>query len=546
MKQFHKDSISDVVLQPKNSILQLQKMSLQRLLNLCEEAQPHLSELPDVREHLLFCSMKTEWDAEAQLQFELDSITAEMHLTPCSDSALVLSSMLSFGNYLSLCKRTRRLELLDTFYFKYPVLVWVLISRDGVASYYRHSNFIFYVAMRLLCDSYWALEPHITSWCDLSRACNKYLVWRESVYLPGEQVDTLDQAVGEKLFGGFAKSSADLTHIFSANQLANLLSYTDRHEELAALLPQTISHRLVQTALYCGNVKIEECHHHTPYTADAVVALAVHKHSCFSSVYATYVATPNVAVPTISDRIAAVFKRLEKRKDALQYVKETLRSCPWIFEPDTVTEALSLLCCDEVCNDIPSHFSHWDELSEGESLLFFAEKALQFSTPEMGSCRQELIWAVLGCLSPNDIDVLCKARIWQEKLHILAKATVQNDNILLQLPLLPLISCLWTQRARKFSLTVLHMRYLSTAALESPNLCEAVYGSVPCKDQFSAAFYKKLLFTGACTAEELLTDARDSLRMVVILLRDLKLDISSIDPLLFTGENYMLYFRPGL
>ena len=185
-------------------------MSLVKLKNLCEGALDHLNALPDVREEKLNCNFPTEWNPEKQLNFELDSLATELQLTPCSQTATILSDIMTNSEWLLSLGAAR---YSNAFYLKYPVLVWILmVNYPKAATLYSYDNFIYYVAAELDHD-YWTLRPSTSApkkgerqarryaiVPPVCRAYVKYVSWKKIKYLPGEMEDTLHRQICEKLF----------------------------------------------------------------------------------------------------------------------------------------------------------------------------------------------------------------------------------------------------------------------------------------------------------------------------------------------------------
>lgn len=527
------------------------EMSMHKLLELCEAAAPYLSELPDIREHLLLTTFKKEWNPEEELQFELDSIAAELRLTRCGESTLVLYDLLEGTSYLENYQASKRTEVLDTFLFKYPLLVWILVTAHGkTADVYKHNNFIFYVAARLSANSHWRLKirgvsagaPRIRS-CNMSRACAKYVLWGHIVYLPGEKVDPVDQAVGMRLFGSFAKEDANLGRVSDALPLSVLLSYTASWDIVAAELPDSIGAQLIKTALQkeCGFQYIEY------YDAESVAYLARINHSFFITAYIRYIAQIDELAPAVPDRIARVFSYLSSDSQALAYARYSISTHPWTLSPTKMGKTLSLLCSGQKVPDVRNYPEDWLELSESESLLFFARQALNKSLRKAQYRTKMLVWAVLCFLRPADVSLIAEDPEYKERLQRAACQQVADQELVSQLPLTALFSCAWISAcpaitSENSSILEAHVSELSKAGILYPHLCNRLYKCVHYKGQLSAGFYSSMLAFDPSVKRRLLEDAGNHSSMVRILLGELKVDISDEDPLLLVGKAYIEYF----
>lgn len=198
-------------------------MSLKELRQICDNAKPHLLQLPDVREHLLLSKHQKEWNATEQLDFELQSLRegcrqdfSSLDVRTVAAAITCTSEAQQLAVYAENSERLRPAKLrivLDRLYFQYPVLMWILMrKRPALVFEYVHRDFIFYVTGELPEDSPWHLkivrwerDGHKADPLLESRAALKYWMFGQIVYLPGEALDPLHADVQREVFGTTAE-----------------------------------------------------------------------------------------------------------------------------------------------------------------------------------------------------------------------------------------------------------------------------------------------------------------------------------------------------
>lgn len=189
-------------------------MSLKDFLLVCNDAREHLSELPDVREHLMGSTMQKKWNPFEELDFELSALQTELRQELYSPLAFFFRALLMSADsgVAFLCKNVLKLQTeLKSIYFRYPLLVWVAMRHaPHIAALYLYSDFIYYVAGELPVDSPWKLCPRLLSETTTAPAytqhprgrCQLKYLWNKKIlYLPGEEADPLHIKIQTHVFG---------------------------------------------------------------------------------------------------------------------------------------------------------------------------------------------------------------------------------------------------------------------------------------------------------------------------------------------------------
>lgn len=585
-------------------------MSLSELQKLCEAAAPHLHLLPDIREEKLHSQFRTVWEPAKQLQFELDSLVAELQQAPCCATAVILVDIMADRNHLEHLDAklfSKKLEqLLYTFYFSYPVITWILLaSFPKAACLFSYSDFIYYVVGELV-RCHWKFSPHprLTGShkipLPLSRACAKYMLWQQVLYLPGEKIDPLHKEICEKLFGSFQPEQADLRQsISSPHLLITLMRHVNRegYREIAEMLPASSQQINPYTWLVSG-----EKGYNTNLLIDAhamamlTLELAARKDRktliYYYSVYLMQAAEVKVGVADAIASFAAILTKQEQWPNHVPFFKKMLQSLNWNMSIQEVSSIITAICCGlHIPDDLEEAIFNnrdWVHLYKTEQGTFIAQAALQSYEsavqgvrsswiPKWGSedeeapqgfskMQEKVLWWILGYLKMDAIEEICQTSRYSNILRSVIRSMFEkatrtgfgdqrvDANLLLSTVSLADVFCyaelVATQTLRLPERRIFRNRVSSLARVGKalPSLCREIYAAATyLRSKLGAEFYRAML-SQLSSPEELLLDASQAPSLLRLLIEELRLDLTSVDPLMFVREASVRYFglRKGL
>lgn len=540
-------------------------MSLDILRHLCENAVPHLPGLPDIREHMLNCSFKTEWNPEEELQHELDAVVTEMRASLHSDAALVLYCLLKNDNLLKKIRTrlfdSKQRQLANMFFFKYPLLVWVLLSqayhrdlsfaggrRERTAAFWAHSDFIYYVASELPYDSFWkptafsftSNSSHLYITPCISKACARYLMWDKAVYVYGETPDQLHIQVSEALFNReLVPQFSDAPEDIDVRLLAVLIQDMDNWNDLSTSLDRSKAICLLHTRMYLSD----------PPKADTLVldsramagAAQMLSSEQFAYLFALYLeAEPpqtnktsrrsgrlmkksrqgtrgSVAGSYICDRILDVAKILSEVQERI-YITEVFEQIQWAKIHMVDARKVAALVFE--VQECPQQLKHAGALADSSNLGYIVHKAVQHASICTGA-RCHVVWQLIALLEEQEIKNLFTDSAYAEKLDVIVSSAAQTflqlsdmkAAISQGLTLEQMCWCVWGTK-KMFGKSVLGWRKVSDTLLtileRSTFLARIVYIRCDRKDFLKMAVHRRLFTSGAISQEELVKYALEN------------------------------------